>query len=31
MRIHDEISRIDGVLKVYPAIVSDIVKDEARI
>jgi len=31
IRIHDEISRIDGVLKVYPAIVSDIVKDEARI
>jgi len=31
IRIHDEISRIEGVLKVYPAIVSDIVKDEARI
>ncbi|WP_440059458.1 Lrp/AsnC family transcriptional regulator [Thermogladius sp. 4427co] len=31
LSIHSEISRIDGVLKVYPAIVTDILKDEMRI
>jgi hypothetical protein len=31
MRMYDEISKIEDVLKVFPAIVSDVVKNEARI
>ncbi|WP_434731312.1 Lrp/AsnC family transcriptional regulator [Thermogladius sp. KZ2Tp1] len=31
IKIHDEISRLDGVVKVYPAIVSDVIKDEMRV
>lgn len=30
-KIHEEIRRIDGVLTVYPALLSEIIKDEAYI